>query len=349
MILSVPENPRAGRPFRIDGQLDVPAVFPSLRVHHRIKLDWEGRRRLLYRSAVETGFRRRHAETLFDAISPPRGVYRILQAAEITDFFSLFLFRCPGSGHESLTVQPEPEGETWRIPRPSRFSSLSTQKKESADEFYEARKYYPGDDPRRINWKLYAHSKELFIRVGEEGVPKLDRVCCLLLTGSPNCPLSMDETDRITSRFLYEVSLLQKNSEAEVLILAPGLEGYTPLVDPGHAARLLAGVRPGELPEVQDPVPDRGAWSIVAPTGMPELGGWLVRARERGIRPSILLWEKGRTPLTVKELVRGVFLKGPGKDPCQVKSKRHRRRPPLWAEGDKLSTAAGGGIHVRTK
>jgi uncharacterized protein (DUF58 family) len=32
------------------------------------------------------------------------------------------------------------------------------------DDFTEQRPYIPGDDPRRINWKLYAHAGELFIR-----------------------------------------------------------------------------------------------------------------------------------------------------------------------------------------
>ncbi|MDR2490635.1 MAG: DUF58 domain-containing protein, partial [Spirochaetaceae bacterium] len=32
------------------------------------------------------------------------------------------------------------------------------------EEFYDNRPYVPGDDPRRLNWKLYGHSGELFVR-----------------------------------------------------------------------------------------------------------------------------------------------------------------------------------------
>lgn len=39
------------------------------------------------------------------------------------------------------------------------------------DELTESRKYLPGDDPRRINWKLYGHSGELFVREGEPEPP----------------------------------------------------------------------------------------------------------------------------------------------------------------------------------
>ncbi len=40
-----------------------------------------------------------------------------------------------------------------------------------SSEFYEVRKFYPGDDPRRLHWKLYAHSGELFLRKGEPEPP----------------------------------------------------------------------------------------------------------------------------------------------------------------------------------
>ncbi len=35
-------------------------------------------------------------------------------------------------------------------------------------DFFDNRKYYPGDDPRRINWKVYAHINELQIRQAEK-------------------------------------------------------------------------------------------------------------------------------------------------------------------------------------
>lgn len=38
-------------------------------------------------------------------------------------------------------------------------------------ELTDLRKYYPGDDMRRLNWKLFAHSGEFFLRIPEETPP----------------------------------------------------------------------------------------------------------------------------------------------------------------------------------
>ena len=38
------------------------------------------------------------------------------------------------------------------------------------DNLTEQRQYLPGDDPRRINWKLYGHSEELFVREAEKAL-----------------------------------------------------------------------------------------------------------------------------------------------------------------------------------
>ncbi len=44
------------------------------------------------------------------------------------------------------------------------------------EDLGESRKYHPGDDPRKINWKLYAHSEELFLRSHEENPPPKGRL-----------------------------------------------------------------------------------------------------------------------------------------------------------------------------
>ncbi|MBN2439740.1 MAG: DUF58 domain-containing protein [Spirochaetales bacterium] len=54
------------------------------------------------------------------------------------------------------------------------------KKRRSNDELLEVKKYYPGDDIRRMNWKIYAHSKELFIRKGEETPPPDSRFLFIL-------------------------------------------------------------------------------------------------------------------------------------------------------------------------
>ncbi len=41
-------------------------------------------------------------------------------------------------------------------------------KKKQSDNLLEVRKYYPGDDVRKINWKVFARFRELYLRIGEQ-------------------------------------------------------------------------------------------------------------------------------------------------------------------------------------
>jgi hypothetical protein len=52
-----------------------------------------------------------------------------------------------------------------------------------SEELFETRRYVPGDDPRRINWKLFARWNELLVRIGEEVPPPQSKVLCYLYTG----------------------------------------------------------------------------------------------------------------------------------------------------------------------
>jgi uncharacterized protein (DUF58 family) len=45
------------------------------------------------------------------------------------------------------------------------------------------RPYVPGDDPRRINWKLYGHGGGLFVRDGEREPPPQSHIVILIDTG----------------------------------------------------------------------------------------------------------------------------------------------------------------------
>jgi len=43
-------------------------------------------------------------------------------------------------------------------------------------ELYESRPYFPGDDPRKIHWKLYAHTQTLSIKLGAFEPPPVKRL-----------------------------------------------------------------------------------------------------------------------------------------------------------------------------
>ncbi|MDR1257395.1 MAG: DUF58 domain-containing protein [Spirochaetaceae bacterium] len=61
------------------------------------------------------------------------------------------------------------------------------------DDFTEQRPYIPGDDPRRINWKLYAHAGELFIRQQDREPPPHSRFVLLIDTEADPSLYSAEE------------------------------------------------------------------------------------------------------------------------------------------------------------
>lgn len=69
---------------------------------------------------------------------------------------------------DRLIVRPIPQ--LCRFPvLPAGKTGTTTGKsaRSRSEELHETRQYLPGDDPRRVNWKVYAHSGELSVREGE--------------------------------------------------------------------------------------------------------------------------------------------------------------------------------------
>jgi uncharacterized protein (DUF58 family) len=86
--------------------------------------------------------------------------------------FFRFAWRVPRDTESRLLVCPRAAGESLSLKVPSggteRRSDLNFQR---SDNLINHRPYVPGDDPRRINWKLYGHGGELFVREGEPEPP----------------------------------------------------------------------------------------------------------------------------------------------------------------------------------
>ena len=77
-------------------------------------------------------------------------------------------------------VPPTPDSRGARVRYPDDAISL-----ERNTELTEARPYHPGDDPRRIHWGMYAHTGDLFVRIGDEIPPPTgDRVVAVDLTAA---------------------------------------------------------------------------------------------------------------------------------------------------------------------
>ncbi len=106
-------------------------------------------------------------------IAPPdRGIYvGSVPKLVISDFSGLFRFaRDLASAGSAGTLAIPARPETCGIPvLPSGSSSFVAGKStfRRSEELYEARRYFSGDDPRKINWNIFAHTGELAIREGE--------------------------------------------------------------------------------------------------------------------------------------------------------------------------------------
>ena len=101
-----------------------------------------------------------------------RGLYRgDSQCFCVRDFFSCLQIRYRIREQFELAVLPGHNLISDREPIDAHSSQdpLSTTVHKFAQEgFNEQRPYYSGDDPRRINWKLYSRFNELYVRIPEE-------------------------------------------------------------------------------------------------------------------------------------------------------------------------------------
>jgi len=97
--------------------------------------------------------------------------------------FFRFAYRIPSVDGSRLLVSPKAaaEGVSVRAKggEANRQDSLTLER---TDYLIDHRPYVPGDDPRRINWKLYSHGGELIIRQGEREPPPSSNLTILIDT-----------------------------------------------------------------------------------------------------------------------------------------------------------------------
>jgi hypothetical protein len=184
---------RSGSPLSGDGSADVFRPFfrlPGILIRCRLLLDTTDGRRVRY-DFDPPGNRRRagfsagpeQAETLE---IPWRGAY-FSDYDEFAVFDALgffrFAFRLPCGNGVRLLASPRAAEEPLPVkarageskPRPE----LAFQ---HSDNLVDHRPYVPGDDPRRINWKLYGHGGELFVREGEREPPPHSNILIVIDT-----------------------------------------------------------------------------------------------------------------------------------------------------------------------
>ncbi|MDR1253118.1 MAG: DUF58 domain-containing protein [Treponema sp.] len=97
--------------------------------------------------------------------------------------FFRFIFRIPMENSARLLASPgaaeDPVSARSRAGESNVRPELSFQRSEN---LIDHRPYVPGDDPRRINWKLYGHGGELFVRENEREPPTHSKLLILVDT-----------------------------------------------------------------------------------------------------------------------------------------------------------------------
>ena len=121
----------------------------------------------------------------------------------------LIIFDAPGFFILSFAVHQNIQARLLAVPAPAEepipvsIRSGGTEERNEphyrkTDELTDHRPYVPGDDPRRINWKLYSHAHlgELFVREGEPEPPPHSRLLILIDTETDPALYGIDEGRR---------------------------------------------------------------------------------------------------------------------------------------------------------
>ena len=99
-----------------------------------------------------------------------------LNIRDFAGFFAVLYMQPPCLSVPYTVVQPvlPPQKTVFPDLRSRAVNDLPSQ--ERMNELYESRPYFPGDDPRKIHWKLYAHTNTLSIKLGAFEPPPVKRL-----------------------------------------------------------------------------------------------------------------------------------------------------------------------------
>lgn len=174
-----------------------------------------------------------------------RGVYftEFSQVA-LYDVFGFYRFSIPLRHHraEELILRPKPAQDGIPL---TFHSGGSTRREEQTyqrtEELTEHRPYIPGDDPRRINWKLFGHSGDLFIRQGEQEPPPIAEYVLVLDTSVDYSLYSQEEGRLLVDRLCEEalaIALDLSRHHYAITLCFPGSNLHE--TDEATVSRILA-------------------------------------------------------------------------------------------------------------
>ena len=268
-------------------RIELPGVIlPGFMINFLCRMHFPGRVPLVFNAELKRGIN----ETFITKKGKYRGIYKSREVSVICrdllkftesavniEFSEAVVVYPFLAGHREMPDYSEEGGES------SRYSV----RKRRSDEFLEVRKYFPGDDVRKLNWKVFAHTGELFLRVGEETPPPLSEILFILdsglNTGVPE-ELRADYLDAIVEECGLNIMELISTG-AEVLFLSHGAEQAVP-VNPEkseYLLRMLSGVTWQRNPEkVNFPVRKNMHVVIFSSPGSPSLEYYVKSSVNRG-------------------------------------------------------------------
>lgn len=90
-----------------------------------------------------------------------------LEISDLAGFFSFRFLKNEKSIPQLFIYPMMTKIKNFALPEILNETSAHTVNLRRTDELYDSRPYFPGDDIRKINWKLYAHTQELNIKQGD--------------------------------------------------------------------------------------------------------------------------------------------------------------------------------------
>lgn len=202
----------------------------------------------------------------------PRGVYEIkkeeLVIYDFLGFWELTFPKRKGESIPALLVRPLGREVAFSPP----FVAGGIRRRESktlqkTEDLTDHRPYVPGDDPRRINWKLYGHSRELFVRKEETEPPPQSEYVLLLDTYADPSLYSTETMWSRTDRLVYAaLGLGRELLEHRGSLLIGYSGGALQMVQKNELSYYLAfpyGQRQGQ--DLPLPPPDKGVFLFALP------------------------------------------------------------------------------------
>ena len=142
-------------------------------------------------------------QTKYHPENLPRGRYfykrQYLNIRDFAGFFAAAYTQPPCLSVPYIVVQPviPPQKTVFPDLRSRAVNDLPSQ--ERTHELYESRPYFPGDDPRKIHWKLYAHTNTLSIKLGAFEPPPVKRLTIYIEE-----PVCMKKKERALTASIFD-------------------------------------------------------------------------------------------------------------------------------------------------